>query len=545
MDYEQLWKSLFKSLNCAVPIWSSTNDPQPYTLYSLAEGEVPSLATLRLHSPCTKRPPSLETFDDRVLYTDVFEVRGHRIYCAHTKVALTVVFCLWEQNPTDGILAQLPDAIFDTLNDSICSFNPIAYDLVFKVDCRSVRKVDCLFDESGITYSDDHFQLTDCKLWPMVESIFSSMCVEMDGANAIASDRESGHFYYKGEYIRLKAMWCERVEKAIESGLPFSESWLIAIWLYVSGCPPHISDENSLMQDISDIVQKFSMDDIPSQDLVRAMEVAGYRRPFARMVAMFLSLSSSFEFTEIIRGIATPLSLNSFLCCVDENANQYAFYRSSLKGEGEDEFTASKASQCFISVAGDTLSVKPLIAQPFSPFNEWKEKDFARHTYMTIVSMLNGNPDHYVLGHVTSEQSVIEMCIREGEVAEETRMRGMSVLAGHRNSSSCGHGMYFFQISQVGDFDTFCTLENVPEHAVKYYEFQSFLYALTRAFDNPTRNYQLAPAVLLFMVPNDQTFMNAYSQNLPLLDDEFDGCSCKRRYNKPSSEGPHSEFTID
>ena len=414
--------------------------------------------------------------------------------------------------------------------------------------CRSFRRDACVVDACAMTYSNEDFQLTDSKWWSKFEEIFSTMCAALDGVNASVADREFGRFHYKSEYLRLQAMWSDKVNQTINFGVPYSDSWLLAIWLYVSGCPSHIIDDDCLLLDVSNIVQKFSEDVILAEELVRAMEGVGYRRPFARIVAMYLSVSPSFEFADIIRGIAKPVSANSFLCGSEDELNTNAFFRTSLTESADSSsVAASEPSQCFISVAGYRLeeALTQLIAKPFQPTDQWRARDFARHTYHTIADMLTDNPGHYVLGHVTSEQCVIDMCIRDNirRNMNGISVPGMTVLAGHRNSSSCGHGMYFFQISQTGDFDTLSTLENVTEGTVKYYEFQSFLYALTRAFDDSAHNYHLAPAVLLLLVPNTKAFTNAYSQNLPLLDAAAGGCSCQRRY-KLSSEDSPIEFQI-
>jgi hypothetical protein len=147
------------------------------------------------------------------------------------------------------------------------------------------------------------------------------------------------------------------------------------------------------------------------------------------------------------------------------------------------------------------------------------------------MELLTSNANHYVLGHVTSEQHIIDMCSHDKDAHRPHRkkMRGMTVLAGNRNSSSCGNGMYFFRISTKGNFDHLSNPENAIADTPKYYEFQGFMYALTRAFLNSTRDYHLSPAVLLSTVPKDTgaAFVNACSENLSLLHEK---CTCPRRF---------------
>jgi hypothetical protein len=186
---------------------------------------------------------------------------------------------------------------------------------------------------------------------------------------------------------------------------------------------------------------------------------------------------------------------------------------------------------------------------------DWSPKDFAKDTYEKIVHILQCNPGVVVLGHVTSEQSVIDMCHRHtGEHVTEDNFRiGMSIWVSHRNLSSCGRGMCFFRISKVGNFDD---LEKggspsaMDEETIQH-EFQSFMYALTRTFQHSNIAYRMSPAVLLFAVSTaeyDKIFtFNTVFDELPLVDvgeSKKGGCSCSGRYSYDSDDWETADVRI-
>jgi hypothetical protein len=132
--------------------------------------------------------------------------------------------------------------------------------------------------------------------------------------------------------------------------------------MYAHGCPLYIHDEDILLQHVSDIVQTFEVDDIPAQSFVNAMEKAGFRRPFARMMAKFLSgKSAGFNFMDIIRGIATPLSCNSYILC--KLGDESVYYSSCIRAISPDSLLVAKPEKpCFVSIAGGDINI-PLIAR--------------------------------------------------------------------------------------------------------------------------------------------------------------------------------------
>jgi hypothetical protein len=163
---------------------------------------------------------------------------------------------------------------------------------------------------------------------------------------------------------------------------------------------------------------------------------------------------------------------------------------------------------------------------------EWKPRDFANFTYNEITKLLQLDGDNIILGHVTFEKSIINMCFRENE------MRGMSVLAGYNNKKSCGHGMYFFLVSEVGSFDKLSCGDNRDVNPNVCTEFQGFMYALMRGFQSSTAEHYSAVAVLLTIVPRNllNIFKNACNTELIMLDSrDKGGCSCERRYENKNN----------
>ena len=515
-----------------IPSWDTIDFcTKPYNRwYFLPEGSLPTAKFLGIKQPCKTQPPYTRSFDDDcVLYTILFVADDmHKIFCIHiASKSRANVFCLLENHPELCELSDLPLSIPGGINNRVGEVKCEKMSIPSSSNDMYISKSFCLLDQR---ISSDDFASMDNVLQSKLEEILSPLKLEMDGVNTSIVDTSIGQFYCKGEYLRLKAIWTATIEESVNIGFPFCDSMLVALWLYAHGCPLYIHDEDILLQHVSDIVQTFEVDDIPAQSFVNAMEKAGFRRPFARMMAKFLSgKSAGYNFMDIIRGIATPLSCNSYILC--KLGDESVYYSSCIRAISPDSLLVAEPEKpCFVSIAGGDINI-PLIARCFQPGINWKQKDFARHTYNAIMELLTSNANHYVLGHVTSEQHIIDMCSHDKDAQRPhwKKMRGMTVLAGNRNSSSCGNGMYFFRISTEGNFDHLSNPENAIADTPKYYEFQGFMYALTRAFLNSTRDYHLSPAVLLSTVPKDTgaAFVNACSENLSLLHEK---CTCPRRF---------------
>jgi len=137
------------------------------------------------------------------------------------------------------------------------------------------------------------------------------------------------------------------------------------------------------------------------------------------------------NFAEIIRRVSTPFRLNSFLH-INEESDGKAFYRSHVTETSSGRLKFSEEKPCFISLSECDFS-KQLGAFAFKADNDqWHPGQFAEFAYDKIgqLELLRDYDDHVVLGHVTSEQSIIDMCL-EGEGGKEL-VQGMSVLASHK-----------------------------------------------------------------------------------------------------------------
>ncbi len=320
---------------------------------------------------------------------------------------------------------------------------------------------------------------------------FVSICPYFDRvADSIVEER--GYFEDKTLLLQLKSKWANILNSIM---IHMTDEFLISAWLYVSGCisKSYISSDE-LAEDISTIIQSFITEEILVVDFVEQMIQHGFRRPFSRLVAYYLSSNEyRLTFAEIIEGLSTPLRLNSFLVC-QENVASYCSYIKS--DEDGSEIQATDPSQCFLTATGspDWSPLRPL---SYTPKEDFKPRDYGSYLYEQCKILLQSKEGHMIIGHVTSEQVVIDMCLHQNVYDTP---RGMSINAASTNASSCGSGMYFFRLSEIGNFETLACSGGSPNDKVCV-EFQSFMYALTRAFQSTKKCHRLSPAVLLFLVP--------------------------------------------
>jgi hypothetical protein len=538
MNYEWLWNEKFKCLEERniddINHWNSETlkSATPFTIYSL-NNTIPSAESLGIGSAKRQLPIS-RAFDDHALMTVCFKTSHHTIYCSYTtSIKERVLFCLWERIPSIGIQHTLPLEIFDEnvlrMNMDIDVFYETSYN-----EERTIIRSKCIYSMSSFyrTHIDE-----GSIIWSKVKIIFTPMIEEFCGvAESIFQQRE--HNEFKNELLKLKSLWTMKFENAIQEEIPVlsSSDIRVAIWLFVSGCPGIITSAEQLSNMISSIIQSFDEDIINSVDFISKMERNGFGRPFSRLVAMHLScLWYGEDFFSVMCGLSTPLNLNSFLRSSDDNQAEMVSY---LKDNGGD-ISSSSPSQCLLAVQG-LPDNRPLGTSVFTPSaKQWYPIDFARHIYQHIKLLLEKNCDHVVYGHVSSEQSVIKMCRTKDKQDPNI---GISLHATHLNSATCGRGMYFFRISSCGNFEDLCRGGGSPDDSITV-EFQSFLYALTRAFQNSDIHY-LSPAVLLFEVKRDilSNFKDATKNVLPLLDEK---CICPCRYEVDLSKKDPFQIVSD
>lgn len=559
MNYRNLWERVFRELGTTslseITSWENRSDNViPFKLYYLPHGTIPSVETLQLQKPCSRRLPVSRAFDDKVLITVVFVTKPgeHNIFCAYTTSFRGYpIFCLWERSNSGIRLDPLDSAVFcseyvtltyrevreSTHVETPPSLEPTPVETGHVLLSDATRKVihrsDCVFitechfsEEEYVSGSDD---------WEELQHIFRELIDEFDGiAAAIVQNNGCGE--YKSDYLYLKSLWTKSVEYASSRDLPIlmCQSLYNAIWLYVCGCPGVITEAEMLALHISRIVHNFESEEVDPSCFISAMEERGFRRPFSRLVASSLTDGFGFDFFETIKGFCNPPSINSYLCKIPNE--ELAYFQSYIvQDEKENVVTRTSPELCHISVLGESDVHPTLLACALEMDNkDWSPADFTKDTYARIQKLLTENEGCVVLGHVTSEQSVIDMCCRDDENPNEIELRGLSIWVSNKNKTTCGRGMYFFRMSSAKRTFEELAYGGGSEADLEHIEFQSFLYGLTRAFKNTDLCHLLSPAVLLFVVNQDFTddFVDLVSVELPLLDDNGDGgCTCPPRYD--------------
>jgi hypothetical protein len=565
MNYKTLWEKLFAKYSNILP-WNQSTclEAKPFQLYSLRACGMPTVKSLYLRKPCLRNLPITRNFNDNVLISVTFKSSKSSIFCAYTtSFNGQMLFCLWERFPS-GISDTLNNDIFDqsyllaTQLSLACNISEDTYS-------QTSVSVSSVGDESNANVCDksstllaitkseekletepkcvitcnifDDIQFDTVKqnqpigdeLWDEIKFLFVELQDEFDGiCSAIVQN--VGHGEFKGEYLKMKSLWSKKVKVAVNRGIPLllSESLYLATWLFVCGCSIPFGKKDELALSIVTIIKTFNVDVVASEDFTSRMEDHGYRRPFSRLIALRLSqCESANDLFEVIRGFCTPISLNSFICSNDGDA--FASFKSYIACEYED-LVSNDAKRCEISVCGSDV-VKSLKACPLVMSSDnWTPYQYAESVYQKICVLLSGKPGHVVLGHVTSEQSIISMCTHSEDIESERKSRGMSIFVSEGNETTCGRGMYFFKMSKTGNFGELAG--NGGDDVSVTTEFQGFLYALTRCFTTSEFCHYLSPAVLLFVVESNMITKNIVDvsngdRSLPFVE-----CACGRRYNE-------------
>jgi hypothetical protein len=525
MNYNNLWDKVFARYSSQeITHWSIEicQNAEPFKLYALQDYELPTVKSLFLRKPCSRCLPITRTMDeDKVLISVTFKSFDSNIFCAYTNsFGGHVLFCLWERfssgiSPTINYAVFEPQSHYD-IGDKRVFIMPVDNNATIK---RSY--FDFCIDRIG-------GEAIDTEILGDIQSIFFDLHIEFDGVFC-ALVQNYGHGEFKGEFLNLKSLWTTRVRIAVESGLPLnmSESLYLATWLFVCGCPA-FEYSDALSTSILDIVNSFHDERINKDDFILKMVESGYRRQFSRFVALQLTrCEGESDFIEIIRGLCAPISLNSFLCLDDTSA--IVSFKSYIEQDNTGSVSTNEPVECYLTALDSEIS-RPLLAMPLEMKNEdWTPYEFAEAVYKEISNILEQNPGSVVLGHATSEQSVIDMCCHSTDF-EDGQRRGLSIYASHKNHTTCGRGMYFFKVGRTGNFEQLarnggCDVELISD-------FQGFMYGLTRCFRTANFCHYLSPALLLFVVPKENlsniTDTSSGSEQLPLLKE----CKCTCRYDK-------------
>mmetsp|Transcript_4595 Transcript_4595/g.6284 ORF Transcript_4595/g.6284 Transcript_4595/m.6284 type:complete len:317 (-) Transcript_4595:1458-2408(-) len=288
-DFKYLCDHLFNPPCCATD-WPVPH-PQSYTLYLLQQNAfVPTAATLGINLNCTRSAPWVRAMGDYVLYAIAFDAREYCLYCAYTATKSGgTVFILWQSGCKKGVTNFLPREIF-VVQKTLEEVETKEVELLESLTVGHIKRSNFNILTTNRPSSEESWSIKRDEDWKLLQFIFSPLAPDLDGLFAsIANSDLLGNLEKKGQYLRIVAKWSRLVEEADERDLPCALHWLCALWLDVSGCPEWICSEEDLSEDVSNILRCLPTEDIPAADFVEAMEKAGYRRPFSRLVAKYLS----------------------------------------------------------------------------------------------------------------------------------------------------------------------------------------------------------------------------------------------------------------
>lgn len=101
----------------------------------------------------------------------------------------------------------------------------------------------------------------------------------------------------------------------------------------------------------------------------------GYRRQFSRFVALQLTrCEGESDFIEIIRGLCSPISLNSFLCC--DNTSAVVSFKSYIEQDNTGSISMNESVECYLT-ALDSEILRPLLPMPLEMINkDWTPYEF-------------------------------------------------------------------------------------------------------------------------------------------------------------------------
>jgi hypothetical protein len=319
----------------------------------------------------------------------------------------------------------------------------------------------------------------------------------------------------------LKASWGKAISIVVEAaldGLLPTSLWIPAMWLHVIGCPNSVRNHRELLFVFYAEILKLHCFELSAA--VESLQRIGFRKSFSTFISrLFIENFNSFD--QLLIDFAEPISWNSYLLKSPDGDLHY----THLEKNGDEYCAAISTLFPRLTTVGmkDGENVgKEVSAFPLSLKNgiNWYPIDFAHEAFQYMKDNLLA--DHCFFGHCCPEQSIIKM-----------GKSGVSPFRTYNNRSSCGHGMYFFKMDQKSlnyEFNDICSSLKVDEDAAK--QFQSFMYALTRVFENSKCDV-LSPAILLFLVESTNIkSVNARNDLLPLVSSGSDGSCCNFNNNK-------------
>lgn len=362
---------------------------------------------------------------------------------------------------------------------------------------------DLEFDSSG---SIIDYQMVFATLHELVDTIFNNFhcpCRNMD----------------KNLLIKLKINWDKAINRVENFSISRSLSiidWFPAMWLFSIGCPTIVHTQDEMITLVCEtVLNNKSKSEI---DIEASLLQVKFRPSFAKWLSYRITNHLD-SFEHDLWDISEPISLCSFLFTDNSNIVKY---NSSQPINHEDNTKVSsqsfqssqlyQSSQLSLKVIprnnfDNSTSVSEITAVPFTNLNRsWVPMDFAKFVFEYIQHQFKIVDNTYVFyGHCTSEESIMKM-----------NKFGMSPFYGYKNKTSCGHGMYFFQMGHMNfsfeelfmniekynnEINVKRDMKNDVEKAMEkdMSQFCSFIYAIFKIFDRKSIRF-LSPAILLFKI---------------------------------------------
>ena len=541
-------------------------------LYRLPDDKTrANVFTLRLSDDHKARSPVFHAFDSVVLVSRAFisnKFPSSTLYCAWLETNPSLVI-FWERNPTDGVtdninqerftrfaslgsahlveskhvghpasslesvpnknIGSFPDlsgrfrnlsiiSLSETVTDNNCSFNEAEYGAL-----DFMRVIQEFLSNSAeytttLLIDDDGDESIDTIL--TLRSLFEDVCPLGDAM--IAARHSKWQNMNKVILNEFKSKWEEAIsnvkDRIADIILPDSNEWLEAMWLYVIGCPSDVRSKIGLISSIRCAFSKLKTFD--EEEIIRTLKWEGFRPSLAGWI---FDRCSSKDFEDDVWKIATFMPWNSYLFTRDNLVHYTHLHYNDMKSE----FQSVEFEQVILHVAGvDGLQRRDIFSLPLDMEEKsWTPVDFARAAFNKLKSIIREG--FYILGHCCTEQSVVSMS-----------KTGISTLATFQSEYTCGHGMYFFELSwdvfQL-DFDVLnqMALQDSPDMDLdsRGLQFRAFVYALTRVFQGAGCD-AMSPSLLVFLMPRSAGSFpepfDAVTKKLPMCNDNSSDLSSWR-----------------
>lgn len=535
MNYiEDIYAWFKENKNCVVPFQVPVNDK---VVYCLTDYQRPSVKSLCLY-PTYKRQSVLpRLFGNDIFVTLSFRAKNKpTVYCSWIEPKPYII-CMWQCDVTNGITQDCFKSIdtdFQMLTQKDKTTNDKNMDLQMLT-----RATKSMSNISNMELIHQIFKV----MYTIVAPIILMDDLEYDPSGVLLFYRQEFHILEEQFDILLitSSNYARNMNKELMSkftcdweytlttvfNFPIIQSlpihtWISVVWLQVIGCPHIIHSEQDLIYLLCEII--LSRPFHTQEEITESLKKAGFRETISYFISHQIMFNIN-DFNRQLRELSEPISWNSFLVAtkISETSTPYVEYtyshhlteeESESKKEIEKIYTVVQPTKLKLSVIKKDHSQENITAVPLNWGNkDWYPRDFTKSVfdYIQLQLKMEINSTKCFFGHCTTEQNIVKMS-----------KYGMSPYAGYQNPMSCGRGMYFFKLSKT-EF-TFLELTQKAEridNSKLGKEFQGFLYAVTRCFNNGI--FASSAAVLLFMVQeNDFPLVDSTKYLLPLQKD----CKC-------------------